>query len=145
MPETAQVQPVVATPEVRTVSWDDHRCGRRRSPSAGRCGHQGIRDRAKEREFWDEVATGKLPREAAEALGVAQAVWRASLRTRHVTATGIPSPASSRTSGYIIFPVGSPATDTPLPGAGPRFPAPAAGSVSSRLGVLRSPSPWCRV
>lgn len=27
-----------------------------------------------EREFWDEIATGKLPREAAEAVGVAQAV-----------------------------------------------------------------------
>ena len=36
-------------------------------------GHPGHR-RAKEREFWDEVATGKLPREAAEAVGVAQAV-----------------------------------------------------------------------
>ncbi|WP_418278049.1 IS30 family transposase [Isoptericola jiangsuensis] len=38
--------------------------------SPGHPGHQ----RAVERAFWDEVATGKLPREAAEAVGVAQAV-----------------------------------------------------------------------
>ncbi|MEG3614041.1 IS30 family transposase [Isoptericola haloaureus] len=38
--------------------------------SPGHPGHQ----RAVERAFWDEVAMGKLPREAAEAVGVAQAV-----------------------------------------------------------------------
>ena len=32
------------------------------------------RPRSKEREFWDQISTGKLPREAADAVGVAQAV-----------------------------------------------------------------------
>ena len=58
---------------------------------------------------------------------------------------GVRTPrASSRTSGYIIFPAGSPATDTLPRGAGPRSPAPVAGSVSSLRAARRSPSPWCR-
>ena len=30
--------------------------------------------RSKERDFWEQISTGKLPREAADAVGVAQAV-----------------------------------------------------------------------
>ena len=54
----------------RPSRWETEVAKRGPMRSPGHPGHH----RAKEREFWDEVATGKLPREAAEAVGVAQAV-----------------------------------------------------------------------
>ena len=54
----------------RPSMWETEVAKRGPMRSPGHPGHH----RAKEREFWDEVATGKLPREAAEAVGVAQAV-----------------------------------------------------------------------
>lgn len=54
----------------RPSSWETEVVKRGPMRSPGRPGHH----RAKEREFWVEVATGKLPREAADAVGVAQAV-----------------------------------------------------------------------
>ncbi len=54
----------------RPSMWETEVAKRGPMRSPGHPGHH----RAKERKFWDEVATGKLPREAAEAVGVAQAV-----------------------------------------------------------------------
>ena len=52
---------------------------------------------------------------------------------------GDPVAASSRTSGYIIFPAGSPATDTPPRGAGPRSPARATGVALRNSRFSRAP------
>lgn len=54
----------------RPSDWMREVTGRAPMRSAGAPGHP----RSKEREFWDQIATGKLPREAADAVGVAQAV-----------------------------------------------------------------------
>lgn len=54
----------------RVSRWETEVAKRGPMRSPGHPGHH----RVKEREFWAEVATGKLPREAAEAVGVAQAV-----------------------------------------------------------------------
>lgn len=54
----------------RPSVWETEVARRGPMRSPGHPGHH----RAKEREFWMEVATGKLPREAAEAVGVAPAV-----------------------------------------------------------------------
>lgn len=62
-------------------------------------GHPG-HHRAKEREFWGEVATGKLPREAAEAVGVAQAVGQRWFRhAGGMTPYSWPSPSGR----YLSF------------------------------------------
>lgn len=47
----------------RPSMWETEVAKRGPMRSPGHPGHH----RAKEREFWDEVATGELPREAAEA------------------------------------------------------------------------------
>jgi hypothetical protein len=57
--------------------------------------------------------------------------WLEKPSTRQATATGIPSAASSRTSGNFILGA-VPGRRRPLPGAGSRSPAPAAGSASWR-------------
>lgn len=54
----------------RPSQWETEVAKRAPMPSPGRPSHR----RVKEREFWIEVATGKLPREAAVAAGVAEAV-----------------------------------------------------------------------
>ena len=54
----------------RPSQWEKEVTRRAPMPSPGRPRHR----RVKEREFWIEVATGKLPREAAVATGVAEAV-----------------------------------------------------------------------
>lgn len=54
----------------RPSNWVQEVTGRAPMRSPGHPGHQ----RSVERAFWDQIATGKLPREAADAVGVAQAV-----------------------------------------------------------------------
>ena len=60
------------------------------------------------------------------------------------TRKGVSAAASSRTSGYIIFPAGSPETGTPQLGVGPRSPVPATGSVSGPRAARRSRRPSTR-
>ena len=60
-----------------------------RSPGAP--GHP----RSKERQFWDQIATGKLPREAADAVGVGQPVGQRWFRhAGGMTPYSWPAPAS---------------------------------------------------
>lgn len=66
-------------------------------------------------------------------------LW-ARLKTRHLTATEIPSAASSFTSRWCLFPADSPVTHTPRPGAGPRSPDPASGFADATPAA--PPSPW---
>lgn len=54
----------------RPCDWVREVTGRAAMRSPGAPGHP----RSKERQFWEQIATGKLPREAADAVGVAQAV-----------------------------------------------------------------------
>ena len=54
----------------RPSDWVREVTGRAPMRSPGAPSHP----RSKERDFWDQIATGKLPREAADAVGVAQAV-----------------------------------------------------------------------
>ena len=54
----------------RPSDWVREVTGRAPMRSPGAPGHP----RSKERDFWDQIATGKLPREAADAVGVGQPV-----------------------------------------------------------------------
>ena len=54
----------------RPSDWVREVTGRAPMRSPGAPGHP----RSKERQFWDQIATGKLPREAADAVGVGQPV-----------------------------------------------------------------------
>lgn len=54
----------------RPSDWVREVTGRAPMRSPGAPGHP----RSKERDFWEQISTGKLPREAADVVGVAQAV-----------------------------------------------------------------------